>query len=123
MTTQKQRDYNTYESDEKDRVTFDQLPEQIRKHYAEHFAEYGGCSIPPPANLAHPECPTCSNYRRNLAHGVPSGCSTWVFWHIWLWEDKAFLQFSLVPGELWVDGWKKSSDGNWVSTQSASIEE
>jgi hypothetical protein len=110
-------------SDEKNRVTFDRLPEQIRKHYAEHFAGYGPSSIPPPASLEHPECPTCSNYRRNLAQGVPPECSTWVFDHIWLWEDKARLLFSLISGITWIDCWEKSSDGNWVLPQSASIAE
>jgi hypothetical protein len=109
--------------DEKNRVTLDQLPEQIRKHYAEHFAEYGGCSIPPPANSSHPECPTCSNYRLNLAQGVPPECSTWVFYRIQLWDSKASLLFSLIPGITWVDCWEKSPDGNWVLPQSASIEE
>jgi hypothetical protein len=99
------------DSYETNRVTFDQLPEQIRKHYAEHFAEYGGSSICPP-----------SNSRWNLAHGVPPECSTWVFWHIVLWEDKARLHFSLVQGVTWVDCWEKSPDGNWVLPQSASIE-
>jgi hypothetical protein len=103
------------DSCETNRVTFDQLPEQIRKYYAEHFMEYGGSSVYFPYNS--------QRNLANLAQGIPPECSTWVFWHIFLWEDKARLHFSSMQGELWIDCWEKSPDGNWVLLQSASIAE
>jgi hypothetical protein len=91
---------------QKDRTTFGQLPEQIKKHYKEYAAKYAECSM----------------------EGKGSAdLSTWIFGNVWLRENtdlelnlppQAVLQFFLEPGWLWIDCWEKTTTG-WVLTHSS----
>jgi hypothetical protein len=85
----------------KDRTTFNQLPEKIRKYYGEHSAEY-------------------------LEYSHSTECSTWTFWNVWLREEpvqhlppQAVLQFSPEPqsGKYWIDCREKTPT-DWVLTHS-----
>ena len=125
---------NIYESKSiyEARVIFRKLPEQIRKHYGEHFSKYSIEGDFLNGNDYRQWIYTLSeNMRKNelrdfvacsKARGAPKECSTWAFWHVSFSKDEAMLQFSLVPGKLWIDCWEKTPDGDWVLPQSASIE-